>query len=574
MKRLFKYIKKYKYQSILGPLFKLLEAVLELIVPLVVADIIDVGIKSGDTRYIVARVGLLCLLAAVGFGFAITAQYFAARAAVGCATAIRHDLFKKITGLSYSRIDENGTSTLMTRLTGDVNLVQTGINMVLRLMLRSPLVVAGATIMAFTIDKKLTIIFLAVIAALYLVVTLITKTTVPMYKGIQGRLDVILRKTKENLSGARVIRAFVLADEEEQSFRQEIESLNVAQRVAGRVAAVLNPATYCIVNLGIIALIYFGAIHVDNSVISQGSLVALYNYMSQILVELVKFAGLIVTFNKSVASVARINSVLDIEDEPTADRRTDNPDFASSKVAFDGVSFRYGDVEEYALSDVSFTADKGERIGVIGGTGSGKTTLVNLIPAFYKASKGHVYIDGVDVSTYTESELGKIVKVVPQKAVLFSGTIRDNLMWGDESADERTLERAVEASQSSDVIRAKENGLDSPVEQGGANFSGGQRQRLTIARALVGEPQVLILDDSASALDYATDAALRTALKDSYKDSTVFIVSQRTSSVMGCNKIIVLDDGNVCGIGTHDELLQNCEKYREIYDSQYKKEAK
>lgn len=571
MNTLLHYLKKYRVQSILGPLFKLFEALFELVVPLVVARIIDDGIQNGDVGFILRHAFLLCGLAAVGFGFSITAQYFAAKASVGCATALRHDLLEKIHSLSFTQIDAIGTSTLLTRITGDVNLVQTGINMVLRLMLRSPFVVFGAMIMAFTIDAKAALIFVGVIVVLSLAVGFLMAKTIPMYKKVQGKLDIILRKTKENLSGAKVIRAFGLENKELNDFQNENESLNALQKLAGRVSSLLNPITYCIVNLGIIVLIYSGAFRVNVGALSQGELVALYNYMSQILVELVKFAGLIVTFNKSVAGMSRINTVL----STSRDEEGDQPlavDEGAPAVSFEHVSFHYDGVAEDALHDITFEARTGETVGIIGGTGSGKTTLVNLISDFYSATQGTVRLFGCDVKEIRRQDVLDQIGIVPQRAVLFSGTIRQNLLWGNENADDDALMDAVRAAQAEDVVKAKDGGLDAPVEQLGANFSGGQRQRLTIARALVKKPSVLILDDSASALDYATEARLRQSLARFYAQSTVFIVSQRTSSIRHCDRILVLLDGELVGNGSHEELMRNCEEYRNIYRSQFKQE--
>ncbi len=572
MRNLFKYISKYKVQAVLGPLFKLFEALLELSVPLIVARIIDYGIGGDDTGIVVKYVVLLCLIAAVGFAFAVTAQYFAAKAAVGSSTLIRHDIYKTVTKMSFTQVDNVGTSTLITRLTGDVNLVQTGINLFLRLMLRSPFVVVGSTVMAFLIDVRSALVFVGVIIGLSLVVSLIASKTIPLYKKIQSQLDTVLGKTKESLSGARVTRAFALESKEEAEYKAEVNKLNFMQQLAGRVSSIMNPATYCIVNLGIVALIYIGAFRVESGALTQGNLVALYNYMAQILVELVKFASLIVTVSRSVAGFSRINGILDIDTSANELVSIDDSSDKGFAVEFDNVDFCYDNAAEKALVNISFSARRGERIGVIGSTGSGRSTLANLIPGFYKASKGTVRINGRRVDSFTKDALNTLIGIVPQKAVLFSGTIRDNLLWGNPDATDEDISKALNVSQSVDIIKSKTNGLDSRVEAEGRNFSGGQRQRLTIARALVKSPEILIFDDSASALDYATDAKLRLALAENYQDSTIFIISQRTSSIMHCDKILVLDDGEVVGIGTHDTLLVECEKYREIYYSQYKKE--
>ena len=570
MKRLFHYLKKFKYQSILGPLFKLFETVLELLVPFVVAKIIDVGIHNADVDYVVKYSLLLCLMAAVGLAFSLTAQFFAAKASVGCAESIRYDLFKKINTLSYSQIDKLGTSTLITRITSDVNLVQTGINLVLRLMLRSPFVVFGAMFMAFLIDSSKAIIFLGVIIVLFLVVGQISAFTIPMYKKAQIKVDSILRETKESLSGAKVIRAFGIEEVAENEFKAENNSLNLLQQCSGAVSSLMNPLTYFLVNLGIICLIYSGSIDIDSGFLSQGALVALYNYMTQILVELIKFANLIITCNNSVASLSRINTILDIED---AKLSGNNILKSVDEITLSDVSFHYDGVEKNALDNVCFNAKKGEFIGVIGGTGSGKTTLVNLITGAYNVTQGNLLINGKPITDYSLTSLTDSIGLVPQKAVLFTGTIRDNILWGNTNATDDDILTALNHAQADNIISSKADGLNAFVEQNGANFSGGQRQRLTIARALVKKPQILILDDSGSALDYATDSKLRKAIKENYNDSIVFIVSQRTSSIMDCDKIIVLDDGVVSGIGTHSELLNSNEEYREIYNSQFRGEG-
>ena len=561
----FKNLKNYKVKSILGPTFKLFEAIIELFVPLVVADIIDNGIKNGDSMYVVYRSLLLVLMGAVGLAFSVTAQYFSAKAAVGCATCIRHNLFHKLQSLSFTQIDKIGTSTMITRMTSDVNQVQTGINLVLRLLLRSPFVVFGAMIMAFTVNAKAAVIFAVIIPVLMVVVMALMLVTIPLYKKVQSRVDALIRVSRENLSGVRVIRAFCREEAEIEDFDNKNQSLDKFQKSVGMVSALMNPLTFVIINIGVICLIKSGAVMIENNNLLSGELIALYNYMSQILVELVKFASLIITVTKSIASAKRISEVMDIR---TDDGSVDNKTSESYSVLFDNVSFRYDSASENSLSNISFEANQGEKIGIIGGTGSGKSTVANLIPAFYLATEGEIKIGGLDVNQWNKSALNRIIVVVPQKATLFKGTIRENLLWGNENADEETLQKAIEMAQSADVIKSKTLGLDEFVEQGGANFSGGQRQRLTIARALVKQPKILILDDSSSALDYATDAALREAIS-SLDDTTVFIISQRASSLLNCDKIVVLDDGEQVGYGTHNELLQNCDVYKEIYYSQF-----
>ena len=572
MKKLTKYFKGYIKETVLGPLFKLFEASLELIVPLVIAAIIDVGIANGDRSYIVKSCGLLVLLGLVGLGFSLTAQYFAAKASVGFVTQVKRGLYRHLESLSYADIDRLGTATMITRMTTDSSRVQTGLNLTLRLLLRSPFVVFGAMIMAISIDKSAGLSFGGVILALSLVVFGIMLITMPMYKRVQGGVDRILNKTRENLSGVRVIRAFAMEDKEVKEFRRENDILTSAQKRAGNVSALLNPMTYVIVNLGIIILIYSGAIKVDNGNLTQGQVIALYNYMSQILVELVKLANLIVSISKALASASRIASVFDITSSQSYGKVTDVRRDSEYAVEFDNVSISYNQSGENSLEGLSFKAKPGETVGVIGGTGSGKTTLVNLIPRFYDATEGTVRIKGVDVKDYAKGALTKKISIVPQRAVLFSGSIRDNMKWGNEGATDEEINAALKIAQAEDVVSGK-GGLDAKVEAGGKNFSGGQRQRLTIARALVGEPDILILDDSASALDYATDASLRTAIRGMEREQTVFIVSQRAASVMYADKIIVLEDGAAVGIGTHDELIKNCAVYKEIYDSQFKKEV-
>ena len=572
MKHLYPYLRRFRKESILAPLFKMLEATFDLLVPMVVADIIKVGIASGDTTYIWTRCGLLVLMALIGLLCSFTAQYFAARAAIGTSTGLRHELMAHIQSLSFSELDTLGVSTLITRMTSDVNQVQNGLNMFLRLFLRSPFIVAGAMIAAFTIDTQIALIFLAAIPVLAVIVFGIMRITSPMYKTVQSRLDAVTGATRENLSGVRVVRAFGREDAEEENFVQQNGSLNAMQLKVGRIAALMNPLTYVVVNLGIIGILYFGANKIGSGALLSGDVVALVNYMSQILVELVKLANLVVLLTRAIASMGRVSQVLDTPSTMAFPEKPVSADAASDvAVAFDHVSLRYQGAGAESLSDVTFTAKKGQTIGVIGGTGSGKTTLVSLIPRFYDATKGQVTLLGQPITAYSKEELNRHVAVVMQKAQLFKGTIRSNLLWGNENATDEELWHALSIAQSEDFVRQKPGKLDDPVEQGGRNLSGGQRQRLTIARALVGHPDILILDDSASALDYATDAALRKALRTLPAATTLFIVSQRTSSLRHADQIIVLDDGHVVGIGTHDALMQTCEVYREIHESQFRK---
>ncbi len=574
MKNLFKYLRYYTAESIMGPLFKLLEAMFELFVPLVVADIIDYGIGNGDKSYIVQKFLILIALGVIGIVCSITAQYFAAKASVGCSTRLRRALFAHIQELSFSDLDKIGVPTLITRLNGDINQVQSGLNLSLRLLLRSPFVVFGAMVMAFTIDKKAALIFLIVIAVLAAVVFSLILGSVPAYKRVQGELDTITGITRESLTGSRVIRAFGMENEEREKFAEHNDSLSKKQRFAGRISALTSPMTFVILNIGIILLLNYSGGRVDNGSITTGQAVALYNYMTQILVELVKFANLIISISKFITCMNRIDEI--IETKPAMEFPTESTigsENSSNAIEFRGVNMRYTKNADAALSDISFAVKKGETVGIIGGTGCGKTTLVSLIPRFYDAESGEVFINGVNVREYTAKDLRSKVGYVLQKATLFKGTIRDNLKWGNPTASDDDLDKAVKNAQASDVIAAKNDGYGSTVEQNGRNFSGGQRQRLTIARALVRRPEILILDDSASALDYATDAALRNALKNLDYKPTVVIVSQRTSSIMHADKIITLDDGKIAGIGTHSELLENCSVYREIYESQYKKEA-
>jgi len=572
MKHLYPYLRRFRKESILAPLFKMLEATFDLLVPMVVADIIKVGIAGGDTTYIWTRCGLLVLMALIGLLCSFTAQYFAARAAIGTSTGLRHELMAHIQSLSFSELDTLGVSTLITRMTSDVNQVQNGLNMFLRLFLRSPFIVAGAMIAAFTIDTQIALIFLAAIPVLAVIVFGIMRITSPMYKTVQSRLDAVTGATRENLSGVRVVRAFGREDAEEENFVQQNGSLNAMQLKVGRIAALMNPLTYVVVNLGIIGILYFGANKIGSGALLSGDVVALVNYMSQILVELVKLANLVVLLTRAIASMGRVSQVLDTPSTMAFPAKPVSADAASDvAVAFDHVSLRYQGAGAESLSDVTFTAKKGQTIGVIGGTGSGKTTLVSLIPRFYDATKGQVTLLGQPITAYSKEELNRHVAVVMQKAQLFKGTIRSNLLWGNENATDEELWHALSIAQSEDFVRQKPGKLDDPVEQGGRNLSGGQRQRLTIARALVGHPDILILDDSASALDYATDAALRKALRTLPAETTLFIVSQRTSSLRHADQIIVLDDGHVVGIGTHDTLMQTCEVYREIHESQFRK---
>ena len=565
MGSLLKYLVSYKKESVLAPLFKFLEACFELIVPLVVSAIIDNGITGGrGTGYIVGMCGVLVALGAVGLVCAVFAQFFAAKAAAGFAKFLRRDLFNKMQSLSYSEIDGLGTSRMITRMTSDVNQVQNGVNMVLRLFMRSPVIVFGAMVCAFTIDALAGGIFAGAIAVLCVIVFAILLVTIPLYRKVQGNLDGITAYTRESLTGARVIRAFCNEEKEIAAYNAQNSALKHSQTVAGWVSALMNPLTYAVINAGVIALLYTGAIKVESGTLTTGEVVALYNYISQILVELIKLANLIITVTKSFACAGRLSEVLAMQ--PTLKHGERIKREGMPFISFNNVSMKYAPDAGNALTDVSFTAERGETIG------SGKTTLVNLIPHFYDASEGEVYIDGINVNGYADNEVRSKCGIVPQKAVLFNGTIADNLRWGKPDATDEELMRAVECAQAADIISAKKNGLYEKVEQGGLNFSGGQKQRLTIARALVRRPEILILDDSASALDYATDARLRHSLKELDYDPTVFIVSQRTSSIRGADKIIVLDHGAVAGIGTHEQLLESCPLYREIHYSQYEKE--
>lgn len=566
MKKLLVYLKNYKKESVLAPLFKMLEATFELIVPLVVASIIDNGIKNGDLNLVIRKAGTLVLLAVVGMIAAITAQYFAAKAATGFATEVRHSLFEKIQSFSFTELDNIGTSTLITRMTNDVNQAQSGVNMVLRLFLRSPFIVVGAFVMAMSIDFKAGLIFLLVIAVLSAVVATIMKVTVPMYRDVQNTLDSVTLMTRENLTGARVIRAFTEEEQEYSRFSKKNNLLAHFQRAVGRISALMNPITYIIINLGIVLLIYYGALSVNSGSLSQGQVVALYNYMSQILVELIKFANLIVTISKAFASGSRIATVLDIDS--TLQSTDDKTVYDSHSVAFDNVSLKYHGAGDESLTDISFFADKGDVIGIIGSTGSGKSSLVNLIAHYYDATKGKVTVNGRDVKSYDKTELRSNIGFVMQKAVLFAGTVRDNIKWGKQNATDDEINEALKIAQIYDTVYDKD-GLDTLVEQGGANFSGGQKQRLSIARAVVSKPDIIVLDDSASALDFATEKALREAILSLDYKPTLFIVSQRCSSILGADKIIVLDDGKCIASGTNEQLLKSCEVYREIYSSQF-----
>ena len=571
LKKLFVYFKGYGRECVLGPLFKLLEASFELIIPLIVASIIDRGIASGDGGHVARMVLCMAALGLVGLLAAVTAQYFAAKAAIGFSTRLRHALMAHIQTLSYTELDTLGTSTLITRMTSDVNQVQSGVNMCLRLLLRSPFVVFGAMVMAFTIDVRCALIFAAVIAVLCAIVFSIMLVTIPKYRAVQGQLDSVTAATRENLNGVRVLRAFCKEDAETEKFARRNQLLTRMQLAVGRISASMNPLTYVVINAAVIALIHSGAVRVQLGTLTQGEVIALYNYMSQILVELVKMANLIILLTKAWACGDRISAVLSVQSSQQDGGRTFE-DAQRGSVAFEDVSLRYSGAGADALEHVSFSARPGETIGVIGGTGSGKSSLVSLIPRFYDATGGRVRVGGVDVRELKKDVLRDAVAVVPQKAVLFKGTIRSNLLWGNENASEQDLLDALTTAQALDVVEAKPGRLDEPVEQGGRNFSGGQRQRLTIARALVKKPDILILDDSASALDYATDASLRRAIRQMDSRPTTFIVSQRASSVRFADQIIVLDDGCVVGIGTHDALLADCPVYQEIYASQYGKE--
>ena len=582
MKKLLVYLKDYKKESVLGPLFKLLEATFELIVPLVMAAIIDTGVATGDKSYIMKMCMVLVLLAVIGLTCSITAQYFAAKAAVGFATKLRHALFAHIESLSFTEMDTVGTATLITRMTSDVNQVQNGVNLVLRLFLRSPFIVFGAMVMAFTIDVKAALVFVVTIPLLSIIVFGIMLISIPLYKKVQSALDKVLGITRENLTGSRVIRAFNKEDDEKVHFHENNDLLTRAQIYVGKISALMNPLTYVIINGAIVVLVWTGAVRVDNGYITQGEVVALINYMSQILVELVKLANLIININKSIACGNRIQSIFEMQPSITdgsgqkVDKvRTDTADRseeAEYAVEFSHVGLTYAGAGDESLTDIDFKVKKGETIGIIGGTGSGKSSVVNLIPRFYDVTSGFIKVDGKDVKDYPLEELRGKIGTVLQKAVLFHGTIRENLKWGNPDATEEDLNRAITVAQAKEFVDNKEGRLDFEIEQGGKNLSGGQRQRLTIARAVVKKPEILILDDSASALDFATDAALRKAIREMEGETTVFIVSQRAASIQHADRIVVLDDGKIVGLGTSEELLESCEVYQEIYNSQFKKQ--
>lgn len=582
MKKLLVYLKDYKKESVLGPLFKLLEATFELIVPLVMAAIIDTGVATGDKSYIMKMCMVLVLLAVIGLTCSITAQYFAAKAAVGFATKLRHALFAHIESLSFTEMDTVGTATLITRMTSDVNQVQNGVNLVLRLFLRSPFIVFGAMVMAFTIDVKAALVFVVTIPLLSIIVFGIMLISIPLYKKVQSALDKVLGITRENLTGSRVIRAFNKEDDEKVHFNENNDLLTRAQIYVGKISALMNPLTYVIINGAIVVLVWTGAVRVDNGYITQGEVVALINYMSQILVELVKLANLIININKSIACGNRIQSIFEMQPSITdgsgqkVDKvRTDTADRseeAEYAVEFSHVGLTYAGAGDESLTDIDFKVKKGETIGIIGGTGSGKSSVVNLIPRFYDVTSGFIKVDGKDVKDYPLEELRGKIGTVLQKAVLFHGTICENLKWGNPDATEEDLNRAITVAQAKEFVDNKEGRLDFGIEQGGKNLSGGQRQRLTIARAVVKKPEILILDDSASALDFATDAALRKAIREMEGETTVFIVSQRAASIQHADRIVVLDDGKIVGLGTSEELLESCEVYQEIYNSQFKKQ--
>lgn len=571
MKYLFPYLKKYKLESIIAPLFKMLEATFDLIVPLIVADIINVGITNKDTNYILTRFGLLLLMALLGISCSFVAQFFAAKAAIGTSTGLRHQLLKHIQGLTFSELDQIGTSTLITRMTNDINQVQNGLNMFLRLFLRSPFIVFGAMVMAFTIDAKVAMIFVVAIPVLFVIVFGVMRITNPMYKQVQKRLDSVTGSVRENLSGVRVIRAFGREHTEIENFEKVNGELVHAQLKVGKAAAWMNPLTYVVVNMGIIAILWIGADKVNTGVLISGNIIALINYMNQILVELVKLANLVTLLGKAIASMGRVGQVLDQKASMDFGSETTKASDTEA-VRFEQVGLAYAKAGDESLSDISFTIRQGETVGVIGGTGSGKSSLIHLIPRFYDATAGQVYLLGRPIADWSKESLRKKVVVVMQKAQLFKGTIKSNLLWGKEDATEAEMWEALECAQAAEFVRQKADQLDENVEQGGRNLSGGQKQRLTIARALIAKPDILILDDSSSALDYATDAALRKSLKTLPDHMTVFIVSQRISSIQHADRILVLDDGRLVGQGTHEQLLADCDIYKEIYASQFKKE--
>ncbi len=572
MKHLLPYFKKYKFQSILAPAFKMLEACFDLAVPLIVAGIIDKGIAENDRQYIISRFLLLILMALLGLLSSFTAQFFAAKAAIGTATGLRYDLIKKIQSLSFNQTDKIGKSTLITRLTSDINLVQNGLNIFLRLFMRSPFIVVGATVLAFTVNTELALIFVGVIAVLFVVVFALMYITKPMHRSVQQNLDTVTGITKENLSGVRVIRAFSRQEQQREKFRSANKDLLDSQLKVGNVSALLNPLTYVAVNIAIILVLWLGAGKADSGVILSGDIIALINYIGQILIELVKLANLITLIARSIASMGRVGQVLDIKGSMEYGTLTQATP-SDSAVSFRNVSLTYEGAGAPSVSGLSFEIKKGETVGIIGGTGSGKSTLAHLITRFYDATEGEVRIMGESIKSWEKEALRKRVCIVPQKPLLFYGTIKSNLLWGNESADENDMWDALEKAQAKAFVEAKENGLDEKVEQGGANFSGGQKQRLTIARAFLSKADILILDDSSSALDFATDAALRKAIREIPRQTTTFIISQRTSSIAHADKILVLEDGCLVGTGTHEELLVNCAIYREIHESQFKKEA-
>ena len=572
MKYLIPYLKKYKKESILAPLFKMLEACFDLIVPLIVADLIDVGIAGRDTHYILAHFGLLLVMALLGLTCSFTAQYFAARAATGTSAGLRHELLDKIQSLSLTEFDQTGAATLITRMTSDVNQVQNGLNMTLRLFMRSPFIVFGAMIMAFTINEKMALLFVAAIVVLFIIVFGVMKLTAPLYRRTQQKLDKITEATREDLTGVRVIRAFGREETQITNFAERNSKLLHAQIHVGDMSAIMNPLTYVTINAVIIAVLWFGSGMVEGGVLFSGDIIALINYINQILVELVKLANLIVIISKSLASMGRVGQVLDMESSMTFEGNAKGTETAEA-VRFEHVDMRYAGAGADSLTDITFTAKKGQTIGIIGGTGSGKSSLVQLILRFYDAAKGNVYLNGEPIQNWSQEALREKVAIVPQKAQLFTGTIRSNLLMGKADATEDEMWRALEIAQAAEVVRGKAGGLEEPVEQGGANFSGGQKQRLTIARALIAQADILILDDSSSALDYATDAALRKALKTLTEETTVFIVSQRAGTIAHADQILVLDDGQMAGIGTHEELLASCQVYREIYESQFEKKT-
>ena len=581
MRKLLTYLNDYRKESILAPLFKMLEAAFELFLPLVVASIIDKGIGGGNKAYIYQMGLVMVLLGTIGLTCSVTAQYFSAKAAVGFTSKVKSELYRHIQSLSYSELDKLGTSALITRMTSDMNQVQTGVNLTLRLLLRSPFVVFGAMIMAFTVNVKAAFVFVVIIPMLCVVAFGIMLFNIPMYRKVQGCLDRVLKLTRENLTGARVLRAFNKQEDEIRRYRESTEELNKAQMFAGRVAGLMNPVTYVIINGGIIALIWSGAIQVDQGSISQGQLTALVNYMSQILVELIKMANLIISITRAVACGNRIQAVFDLKSsmeygtlqKPRMDQTDPGEEQSTPILTFQNVGLRYPGASEELLSDLSFSVNAGEMVGIIGGTGAGKTALVNLVARFYDVTRGEIRLKGHDIRNYEEKSLRQMIGVVPQNVMLFQGTIEDNLRWGKKDATLEEIHRALEISQAKEFVQRRPKGLQTWIRQGGENFSGGQKQRLTIARAIVGNPEILILDDSASALDFATDAKLRMALRGMHPAPTVFLVSQRASSVRCANKIIVLDDGAVAGIGTHKELLKNCPVYQEIFYSQFPKEG-